>query len=90
MRNLNFSPLLSSPLPSPLLSPSIGLTPLHAAVLGGHQDCVKLLVNSQVDVNMQDTKAGQTALHCAVEKGDLTMTSYLLTQVGACVMHVLG
>lgn len=43
---------------------------------------MKLLVNSHVDVNTQDSKAGKTALHCAVEKGDLTMTGYLLTQVG--------
>ena len=77
---------------SPSLSPTLlslsplpthtGLTPLHVAVLGGHQECVKLLVNSQVDVNMQDSKSGKTALHCAVEKGDLTLTGYLLTQVG--------
>ncbi|KAL5499603.1 hypothetical protein EMCRGX_G011054 [Ephydatia muelleri] len=60
-----------------------GFTPLHAAVQGGHQDCVKLLVNCHVDVNMQDTKSGKTALHCAVEKGDLTMTGYLLTQAEA-------
>eukprot|EP00731_Ephydatia_muelleri_P012361 Em0006g1255a len=60
-----------------------GFTPLHAAVQGGHQECVKLLVNCHVDVNMQDTKSGKTALHCAVEKGDLTMTGYLLTQAEA-------
>ena len=33
-------------------------------------------------MDMQDSKSGKTALHCAVEKGDLTITRYLLTQVG--------
>lgn len=41
-------------------------------------------MNAKVDADMQDSKSGRTALHHSVEKGDLPMAGYLITEVRAC------
>ena len=59
----------------------VGQTPLHMSAIMGHGDILRLLVNSKADVNVQDSKSGKTALHHSVERGDLAMTGYLVTEV---------
>ena len=41
--------------------PGDGYTPLHMAVHGGHEDCLKILIEHGADVNVQDLN-GFTAL----------------------------
>ena len=38
-------------------------------------------MNARADVDVQDSKSGKTALHHSVEKGDLPMAGYLITEV---------
>ena len=57
-------------------------TPLHEAVVKGHEDIVRLLAaNDSIDINARD-KYGKTALHHAVLKGD-EKTSDILLEFGA-------
>ena len=58
-----------------------GETPLHLAAGCGHTEVLKLLANGRADVDVQDSKSGKTALHHSVEKGDLPMAGYLITEV---------
>ena len=66
-------------------SPPAGQTPLHLAVTAGSRETVRLLVDTKADINVQDSKSGKTALHYSIEKGDLPMAGYLLTEVCVCV-----
>ena len=68
-----------------LSSLPIGLTPLHVAAQNGHHDVIKQLVNTKADVNIQDSKSGKTALHYSIERGDLPLSGYLVTEVCVCV-----
>ncbi len=58
-----------------------GETPLHLAASNGHTEVLKLLVGTHADVDVQDSKSGKTALHYSVEKNDLPMAGYLITEV---------
>lgn len=66
----------SFPLPPP------GLTPLHVAANSGSFDVLRQLCAARPDVDIQDIKSGKTALHYAVEREELPMTGYLVTEVG--------
>ncbi len=58
-----------------------GLTPLHLAVLHGHETIVRLLLKNKVPVNYQArgiSNKGKTPLHCAIEKGYGTIGKLLL------------
>ena len=68
-------------MPSPHTFPSPGLTPLHVAANSGSCDVLEHVWSSKPDVNLQDAKSGKTALHYAVERQDLIMTDYLITEV---------
>ena len=59
----------------------LGETPLHLAASNGHTEVLKLLVGAKADVDVQDSKSGKTALHHSVEKSDLPMAGYLITEV---------
>ena len=62
--------------------PPPGQTPLHVATECGHQDVLKQLVNAKADVNVRDSRSGKTALHYSIDKGNLPVTGYLITEVG--------
>lgn len=51
----------------------------------GHTQVLKQLVNAKADIDVQDSRSGKTALHHAVENGDLPMTGYLVTEVRSTV-----
>lgn len=55
-------------------------TPLHRAVMRGHEDVVILLLKHKADVNAKDIK-GRTPLHCAIES--TTSVVQLLLEHGA-------
>ena len=44
-------------------------------------DALKLLVYGKADINLPDGKSGQTPLHHAVERDDLSLAAYLILQV---------
>ena len=73
--------LLPSSLTPHLFYPSPGQTPLHLAAGCGSTDVMKQLVKVKADINVQDSKAGKTALHHSIEKGDLPMTGFLVMEV---------
>jgi ankyrin repeat protein len=54
-----------------------GRTPLHAAVLSGHQEVVKELLDYGVDTSAVDSKA-QTAPHLAAQRYSLKILELLL------------
>jgi len=62
---------------------SNGLTPLHVAANSGSFDVLRQLCAARPDVDIQDIKSGKTALHYAVEREELPMTGYLVTEVDA-------
>jgi hypothetical protein len=41
------------------------------------------LVKVKADINVQDSKAGKTALHHSIEKGDLPMTGFLVMETNS-------
>jgi ankyrin repeat protein len=55
-------------------------TPLMCATIGGHLDCVDILRSFGADTGMSD-KQGKTALHLAVEAGQLGAVTRLLQPV---------
>lgn len=55
-----------------------GLSPLHLAVLQGHQDLATLLLNSGADINAMDIKSGLTPLMHAVESNNINMVHFLI------------
>ena len=62
-----------------------GQTPVHLVAKSSHTQVLRQLVNAKADIDVQDSRSGKTALHHAVENGDLPMTGYLVTEVCMCV-----
>ncbi|XP_078351730.1 nuclear factor NF-kappa-B p105 subunit-like isoform X2 [Oculina patagonica] len=60
-----------------------GFTALHKAVFVNSVQIVNYLVSLGANVNMQDGKSGRSALHHAVEAGNLSMINCLLYQCDA-------
>jgi ankyrin repeat protein len=58
----------------------VGFTALHLAVLNGHREVAKLLLEqgAQVDVNCAPGQLGDAALHIAVGRGDRNLVELLL------------
>lgn len=54
-----------------------GLSPLHSAVLGGHTEAVKFLLENHADVDKPNFRA-QTALHLAAFEGDMEVVRCLI------------
>ena len=52
-------------------------TPLMCAAIGGHLDCIEVLISFGADARISD-KQGKTALHLAVEAGQLGAVTSLL------------
>eukprot|EP00658_Telonema_sp_P-2_P022790 TRINITY_DN19119_c0_g1_i5.p1 TRINITY_DN19119_c0_g1~~TRINITY_DN19119_c0_g1_i5.p1 ORF type:complete len:759 (+),score=153.89 TRINITY_DN19119_c0_g1_i5:103-2379(+) len=61
----------------PSSSEMCGVTPLMAAVLGGHYTCAKRLLESGADPDISD-ECGNTSLHFAVHTGNFEMVKLLL------------
>ncbi|KAJ1469358.1 ankyrin repeat-containing domain protein, partial [Baffinella frigidus] len=55
-----------------------GLSALHAAVEGGHEDVVRLLIQHGADVNPTTEPQKQTPLHYAARKGNSVIAHILL------------
>ena len=55
-------------------------TPLTAAVLGGHAEVVKFLINRKAYVNLAEPCNGWTALHCAVVGRNMLMIELLMSK----------
>ncbi|XP_012737414.2 B-cell lymphoma 3 protein homolog [Fundulus heteroclitus] len=55
-----------------------GLSPLHLAVLQGHQDLSKMLLDAGADINAMDIKSGQSPLMHAVESNNADMVHFLI------------
>ena len=53
-------------------------TALQVASDKGHEECVRILLNSGADVNIQTDTNHETALHCAARNGHLTIVALLL------------
>ncbi|KAH3780268.1 NF-kappa-B inhibitor alpha-like [Dreissena polymorpha] len=54
-----------------------GQTCLHIAVLHSNLDIAHILLDHGADINAPDRKSGRTALHFAVEAGDISMITFL-------------
>ena len=54
-----------------------GRTPLHLAALGGHIQCVKILLEAGANANVTDNKGGQTPLTLAANKGNIEIVKLL-------------
>ncbi|KAK1327102.1 hypothetical protein QJS10_CPA01g01004 [Acorus calamus] len=54
-------------------------TPLHEAVIGGHEDVAKLLIDRRKDMITIADATGRTALHYAAQKDNGRMVDMLLT-----------
>lgn len=58
-----------------------GIPPIVLAIQSGYADAVKMLMRSKdVDVKLQLTDSGDSALHCAVESGLVDICSLLLAR----------
>ncbi|XP_026173696.1 B-cell lymphoma 3 protein homolog [Mastacembelus armatus] len=55
-----------------------GLTPLHLAVLRGHRDLARMLLDAGADINAMDVKSGQSPLMHAVESSNADMVYFLI------------
>ncbi|XP_030013409.1 B-cell lymphoma 3 protein homolog isoform X2 [Sphaeramia orbicularis] len=55
-----------------------GLSPLHLAVLRGHKDLARMLLNAGADINAMDIKSGQSPLMHAVESNNVDMVHFLI------------
>ncbi|XP_015805814.3 B-cell lymphoma 3 protein homolog [Nothobranchius furzeri] len=55
-----------------------GLSPLHLAVLHGHQDLAKMLLDAGADINAMDVKSGQSPLMHAVESNNADLVHFLI------------
>jgi ankyrin repeat protein len=53
-----------------------GYTPLHFAVISNSVQCLTLLLNNKVDINIQDSN-GDTPLHLAIRKSNYKLIYYL-------------
>ena len=61
----------------PMLKSATQRTPLHDACIGGHLDCVSLLLDVMENIEVPD-KNGQTAAHLAAFNGEAGALSLLL------------
>jgi ankyrin repeat protein len=57
-----------------------GETPLHWAALTGTFLAVKALADAGADLNVQDARLGNTALHAAVSHDDVVLIHYLISK----------
>jgi ankyrin repeat protein len=57
-----------------------GETPLHWAALTGTFLAVKALADAGADLNVQDARLGNTALHAAVSHDDVVLIHYLVSK----------
>lgn len=83
--------LLKAPNASEVLDRGIeySYNPLTEAAERGYLRTVKLLVESKANVNYSPSvPSGNTALHCALEKGHLAVAKFLVS-AGACTHHYL-
>ncbi|XP_034467329.1 B-cell lymphoma 3 protein homolog isoform X1 [Hippoglossus hippoglossus] len=55
-----------------------GLSPLHVAVLQGHKDLARMLLDAGSDINAMDIKSGQSPLMHAVENNNADMVHFLI------------
>ncbi|XP_074538924.1 B-cell lymphoma 3 protein homolog [Halichoeres trimaculatus] len=55
-----------------------GLSPLHLAVLRGHKDLTRMLLDVGADINAMDIKSGQSPLIHAVETNNADMVHFLI------------
>ncbi|XP_059920157.1 B-cell lymphoma 3 protein homolog [Gadus macrocephalus] len=55
-----------------------GLSPLHIAVQGGHQDLLRMLLDAGADINIKDIKSGQSPLMYAVERNNVDIVQFLI------------
>ncbi|XP_070691599.1 B-cell lymphoma 3 protein homolog [Pempheris klunzingeri] len=55
-----------------------GLSPLHLAVLRGHRDLARMLLDAGADINAMDIKSGQSPLMHAVESNNADMVHFLI------------
>ncbi|XP_054477801.1 B-cell lymphoma 3 protein homolog [Anoplopoma fimbria] len=55
-----------------------GLSPLHLAVLRGHIDLARMLLDAGADINAMDIKSGQSPLMHAVESNNADMVHFLI------------
>ncbi len=62
---------------------SAGYTPLHYAAERGHLDTVKVLIEQQARLDIQDA-SGETPLHKAVKNGHERVVALLLEKKAAC------
>ena len=59
----------------------LGLSPVHLALRAKNQDCLRLLQQCGADMNTMDARSGRTALHHAIDIGDLGMAGFLISEV---------
>ncbi|KAM3614462.1 uncharacterized protein V6R79_014795 [Siganus canaliculatus] len=55
-----------------------GLSPLHLAVLRGHKELARILLDAGADINAMDIKSGQSPLMHAVESNNADMVHFLI------------
>lgn len=60
---------------------TLGLSPIHLALQAKNQDCIRLIQQIGADINIMDARSGRTALHHAVDAGDLSMAGFLIAEV---------
>ncbi|GFT03926.1 nuclear factor NF-kappa-B p105 subunit [Nephila pilipes] len=48
-----------------------GMSPLHVAIVNNSEHCVHFLLDAEADVNLRETKCGQSSLHLAIEHPNL-------------------
>ncbi|XP_051513577.1 nuclear factor NF-kappa-B p105 subunit-like isoform X3 [Myxocyprinus asiaticus] len=65
-----------------------GLCPLHMAVQANSLSCVRALLESGADVELQELTCGRTALHLATELDNLSLAGCLLLEGNANVDSV--
>ncbi|XP_052005366.1 nuclear factor NF-kappa-B p105 subunit-like [Xyrauchen texanus] len=65
-----------------------GLCPLHMAVQVNSLSCVRVLLESGTDVEVQELTCGRTALHLATEQDNLSLAGCLLLEGDANVDSV--
>lgn len=58
-----------------------GLNAIHLAVMANSVSCLRRLIAAGADVNAQEQKSGRTALHLAVEQGNISLAGCLLLEV---------
>ncbi|XP_061574436.1 B-cell lymphoma 3 protein [Cololabis saira] len=61
-----------------------GLSPLHLAVMQGHEDLAKMLLDAGADINAMDIKSGLSPLMHAVESNNADMVRFLIESQNAC------